>query len=188
MQQATATRPATQHESIGVSRDLGNAQIKRHPLYSSWLIPQPELFPDTQLTEHDDFVVLGTDGLWEQMCFREACSAEESSMQAAQANQYVVNRVSNQIHRPGRMQDLVEAAAQHLVDTAVNFRKGLSDNVTAVVVVLRPWAQVRLRNVNSRLNLGARPVLLSGGGGSTGSGSGPSTPKGGAQCPVVTCL
>ncbi|CAA7408665.1 unnamed protein product [Spirodela intermedia] len=94
---------------LATSRSIGDHYLK------PYVIPDPEVTV-TARTEADEFLILGSDGLWDVVPNELACAVARRSLASGRA--------------PG-----AEAAAALLVKLAI-FR-GSADNVTAVVVELR---------------------------------------------------
>eukprot|EP00252_Welwitschia_mirabilis_P002988 TRINITY_DN12_c0_g1_i1.p1 TRINITY_DN12_c0_g1~~TRINITY_DN12_c0_g1_i1.p1 ORF type:complete len:595 (+),score=109.02 TRINITY_DN12_c0_g1_i1:1003-2787(+) len=102
---------------LAMSRAIGDRYLK------PYVISDPEL-TFTQRTEEDEFLILASDGLWDVFSNKEACD--------------VVRRVFH--HRSAkklRASRSAQVAADYLSNLAVQ-QRNTSDNITVVVVDLRP--------------------------------------------------
>eukprot|EP00301_Raphidiophrys_heterophryoidea_P007408 c1286_g1_i2.p1 GENE.c1286_g1_i2~~c1286_g1_i2.p1 ORF type:complete len:334 (+),score=82.33 c1286_g1_i2:418-1419(+) len=93
---------------LAVSRAIGDLSLKR------FVIPTPEIIR-LELTDKDEFIVLASDGVWDAM-----------------SNQEVVDM----LHSRPNLMFKPELAARAIVTES--FRRGSFDNITAVVVFLKP--------------------------------------------------
>jgi len=93
---------------LAVSRAIGDLSLKKY------VIPTPEIIR-MELTEKDEFIVLASDGVWDTM-----------------SNQEVVDM----LHSRPNLMIKPELAARAIVTES--FRRGSFDNITAVVVSLKP--------------------------------------------------
>jgi protein phosphatase 2C family protein 2/3 len=110
---------------LGVSRGLGSAHIKADPSKPAY-VATPEV-TSMQLTAADNFVIVGSDGLFDAVSSQEAVAAARRSL-----------AVSND----------AAAAAQVLAERAQ--KMGSSDNISVVVLLLHDRGIV-LPKSNSRL-------------------------------------
>jgi serine/threonine protein phosphatase PrpC len=110
---------------LGVSRGLGSAHLKADPAKRAY-VATPEV-TSVQLGPSDDFVVLGTDGLWDAVGPQEAVAAARRCL--AEGNDAAV-------------------ASAALVERAKKL--GSSDNISVVVLLLHDRG-ITLPKNNSRL-------------------------------------
>jgi len=96
--------------TLAVSRAIGNRSLK------AFVTSEPDVRTHS-LKEGDDYLVLGTDGLWDVVKPQEAISLTSEYLNCT----------------PPRLQD----AARGLTDLA--FNRGSLDNITALVIDLRPY-------------------------------------------------
>lgn len=113
---------------LGVSRGLGSAHIKGDPSKCAY-VATPEV-NSMQLTPGDDFVVVGSDGLFDAVTSQQAVAAARRSLAAGSGP---------------------AAAAQMLAERAQ--KMGSSDNISVVVLLLHDRGIV-LPKSNSRLFAG----------------------------------
>jgi serine/threonine protein phosphatase PrpC len=98
--------------SLAVSRALGDLNFKDIPM----VIPAP-FQREVDLSDEDEFLIVACDGLWDVMTYQEAVS-------------YIAGR--RQIDSPSALQ-----VSRELCEDAIA-KRGSSDNVTVIVVYLRP--------------------------------------------------
>jgi serine/threonine protein phosphatase PrpC len=108
---ATVTADGYLYGELAVSRALGSAHLKADPTKRAF-VAAPEV-TSLQLGPADDFVLLGTDGLWDQVGSQDAVAAARRSL--ADRND-------------------AAAASAALVDRAQKFGSG--DNISVVVLLL----------------------------------------------------
>jgi serine/threonine protein phosphatase PrpC len=122
---AAITSDGYLYGELGISRGLGSAHIKTESLKRAY-VATPEV-KSIELGESDDFLLLATDGLWDQVSSADAVAAARRSMAESRDP---------------------AAAAQALVERAQKL--GSLDNTSVVVVLLHDRAIV-LPKSNSRL-------------------------------------
>lgn len=99
---------------LSVSRALGDWDMKLPRGSSSPLIAEPE-FQQTVITEDDEFLIIGCDGIWDVMTSQDAVSI---------------------VRRGLRRHDNPEQCARELVMEAL--RKNTFDNLTVIVICFSP--------------------------------------------------
>jgi serine/threonine protein phosphatase PrpC len=129
---ATVTADGYLYGELAVSRGLGSAHLKADPSKRAY-VAVPEV-TSIHLSPEDDFVVLATDGLWDQVSSQAAVAAARRSL--AERND-------------------AAAASEALVDRAQKLGSG--DNISVVVLLLHGRGIV-LPQSNSRL-FGRRPLV-----------------------------
>lgn len=102
---------------LAVSRAIGDVEYKAlkevawgMPLAADLVTAEPEVLP-LPLTEQDEFVLLGSDGLWDGMLYQEAVDA---------------------VHAWRRERGTIAGVAESLVQLSID--RNVPDNVTCVVV------------------------------------------------------
>jgi serine/threonine protein phosphatase PrpC len=133
---ATITADGYLYGELGVSRGLGSAHLKADPSKRAYVATAE--ITSVQLGSGDDFVVLATDGLWDQVGPQDAVATARRSL--AEHND-------------------AAAAAEALVERAQKL--GADDNISVVVLLLHGRGIV-LPKSNSRL-FARRPVAAAAG-------------------------
>mmetsp|Transcript_44930 Transcript_44930/g.74940 ORF Transcript_44930/g.74940 Transcript_44930/m.74940 type:complete len:545 (+) Transcript_44930:65-1699(+) len=116
--------------TLAVSRAIGNRSLK------AYVTSEPDVTTKT-LKKGDDFLVLGTDGLWDFIKPQEAISIASEFLESESA----------------RLQE----AAKRLTDLA--FDRGSLDNITALVIDLRPYQPRQLDSNIATLTISGKNPL-----------------------------
>ena len=96
-------------------------------------------------TKEDDCLILATDGLWDVMTNEEACAAARKRILAwRRKNGDSITALM--LGGSGTADPAAQAAAEYLAWLAQ--QKGSEDNITVIVVDLRPNRRVKVRAVN----------------------------------------
>ncbi|KAM1745404.1 hypothetical protein FF1_012159 [Malus domestica] len=117
------------NDSISVTRALGNWGLKLPFGSSSPLIAEPDV-QQVMLTEDDEFLIIGCDGIWDVM-----------------SSQYAVSLVRRGLRR----HDDPQLCAEELVKEAL--RLNTSDNLTVIVVRLSSPERVEFPHQRPRLRI-----------------------------------
>uniref|UniRef100_A0A803MGB8 protein-serine/threonine phosphatase n=1 Tax=Chenopodium quinoa TaxID=63459 RepID=A0A803MGB8_CHEQI len=117
---------------LAMSRSIGDRYLK------PWIIPDPEV-TIVQRAKDDDCLILASDGLWDVLSNEEACDAARRRILL-----WHKKNGSNIISDRGKGVDLAaQAAADYLSKLAL--QKGSKDNITVIVVDLKPYRKFKTK-------------------------------------------
>uniref|UniRef100_A0A7C9AM92 protein-serine/threonine phosphatase n=1 Tax=Opuntia streptacantha TaxID=393608 RepID=A0A7C9AM92_OPUST len=110
---------------LAMSRSIGDRYLK------PWIIPDPEV-TIVQRAKDDDCLILASDGLWDVLSNEEACDAARRRILLWHKK----NGSSIPLDRGKSVDPASQAAADYLSKLAL--QKGSKDNITVIVVDLKP--------------------------------------------------
>ncbi|CAA7397262.1 unnamed protein product [Spirodela intermedia] len=123
---------------LAMSRSIGDRYLK------PWVIPDPEV-NGVRRTKEDDCLILATDGLWDVMTNEEACTAARKRILAWHKKNGATATASTE--RYSGADPAAQAAAGYLARLA--HQKGSEDNITVIVIDLRPHRRFKTRAVHA---------------------------------------
>lgn len=103
-----------------------------------WIIPDPEVM-FVRRSKEDDCLILASDGLWDVMTNEEACELARKRILVWHKN----NGAGLPLERGEGIDPACQAAAEYLSNRAT--QKGSKDNISVVVVDLKPQRKVKAR-------------------------------------------
>ncbi|XP_078438683.1 protein phosphatase 2C 50-like [Wolffia australiana] len=127
---------------LAMSRSIGDRHLK-----DRGLIANPEITRVRRSKDHD-CLILATDGLWDVMTNEEACAAARRRILAWHRKYGGGGSNAPPPRRAGGGVDpAAHAAAEYL--SRLSHQKGSADNITVIVIDLRPHWRVKPRAVNA---------------------------------------
>ncbi|KAL2525659.1 Protein phosphatase 2C 16 [Abeliophyllum distichum] len=118
---------------LAMSRSIGDRYLK------PWIIPDPEVVFIPR-TREDECLILASDGLWDVMTNEEVCDMARKRILVWHKN----NGVTLPAERGEGIDPAAQAAAEYLSNRAL--QKGSKDNITVVVVDLKPQRKMKSRS------------------------------------------
>uniref|UniRef100_A0A452ZP92 protein-serine/threonine phosphatase n=1 Tax=Aegilops tauschii subsp. strangulata TaxID=200361 RepID=A0A452ZP92_AEGTS len=112
---------------LAMSRSIGDRYLK------PYIIPKPEV-TIVPRAKDDDCLILASDGLWDVVSNEEACKVARRQIQQWHKNNSVTTSSSD--GGDGSTDPAAQAAADYL--TRLALKKGSQDNITVIVVDLKP--------------------------------------------------
>ncbi|EMS55824.1 putative protein phosphatase 2C 50 [Triticum urartu] len=112
---------------LAMSRSIGDRYLK------PYIIPKPEVTVVPRAKD-DDCLILASDGLWDVVSNEEACKVARRQIQQWHKNNSVTTSSSD--GGDGSTDPAAQAAADYL--TRLALKKGSQDNITVIVVDLKP--------------------------------------------------
>lgn len=117
---------------LAMSRSIGDGYLK------PCIIPDPEVMFVPRVKE-DDFLILASDGLWDVMTNDEACEAARRRILL-----WHKKNGANLSQDRGKSNDpAAQAAAEYLSKLA--YQKGSKDNISVIVVDLKPQRKLKIK-------------------------------------------
>ncbi|XP_021746135.1 probable protein phosphatase 2C 50 [Chenopodium quinoa] len=117
---------------LAMSRSIGDRYLK------PWIIPDPEVMVIPRLKD-DDCLILASDGLWDVLTNEEACEAARRRILLWHKK----NGGSMSLERGKSIDPAAQAAADYLAKLAL--QKGSKDNITVIVVDLKPHRKLKCK-------------------------------------------
>ncbi|GJU73868.1 phosphatase 2C 16-like protein isoform X1 [Tanacetum coccineum] len=115
---------------LAMSRSIGDGYLK------PWIIPEPEV-TFTPRAREDECLILASDGLWDVMSNEEACEVARKRIR--------IWHIKNSGMPIEKGENGVDQAAQAAADylTMLALQKGSKDNISVIVVDLKPQRKVK---------------------------------------------
>ncbi|KAL6851718.1 hypothetical protein ACP4OV_020282 [Aristida adscensionis] len=117
---------------LAMSRSIGDRYLK------PFIIPKPEVTVVPRARD-DDCLILASDGLWDVISNEEACKVARRQIQMWHKNNSVAVSLSDEVD--GSTDPAAQAAADYLMRLAL--KKGTEDNITVIVVDLKPRKKLK---------------------------------------------
>ncbi|GAB2218095.1 hypothetical protein Droror1_Dr00001313 [Drosera rotundifolia] len=117
---------------LAMSRSIGDRYLK------PWIIPDPEVMCVPR-TKEDECIILASDGLWDVMTKEEVCDAARRRILLWHKKNGTVSETSGKGADPA-----AQAAAEYLTKLAL--QKGSNDNISVIVVDLKPHRRLRTKS------------------------------------------
>ncbi|BAF18083.2 protein phosphatase 2C 50 [Oryza sativa Japonica Group] len=120
---------------LAMSRSIGDRYLK------PFVIPKPEVMVVPRAKD-DDCLILASDGLWDVVSNEEACKVARRQILLWHKNNGAASPLSDE--GEGSTDPAAQAAADYLMRLAL--KKGSEDNITVIVVDLKP--RKKLKNIS----------------------------------------
>ncbi|XP_062180265.1 protein phosphatase 2C 50-like [Phragmites australis] len=117
---------------LAMSRSIGDRY------WRPFIIPKPEVMVVPRAKD-DDCLILASDGLWDVMSNEEACKVARRQIQLWHKNNSIATSLSDE--GDGSTDPAAQAAADYLMRLAL--KKGTEDNITVIVVDLKPRKKLK---------------------------------------------